>query len=69
MCGGVQKKMIANITNAGQPMVPVTAFYAARDALQRQGFEVASHVSPGLGHSIDMPGLMLGQQFLSEVLA
>ena len=25
MCGGVQKKMIANITSAGQPMVPVTA--------------------------------------------
>jgi phospholipase/carboxylesterase len=51
------------------PMVPVAAFYSARDTLVRQGFEVASHVSPGLGHSIDMPGLMLGQQFLSEVLA
>ncbi len=25
VCGGVQKKMIANITNAGQAMVPVTA--------------------------------------------
>ena len=25
VCGGVQKKMIANITNAGQPMVSVTA--------------------------------------------
>jgi len=25
VCGGVQKKMIANIARAGQPMVPVTA--------------------------------------------
>ncbi|HEX4199451.1 MAG TPA: dienelactone hydrolase family protein [Caulobacteraceae bacterium] len=50
------------------PMVPVAAFNAARDALQRQGFEVAGHVSPGLGHSIDLPGLTLGQRFLTRVL-
>ncbi len=25
MCGGVQKKMIRNITSAGQEIVPVTA--------------------------------------------
>ncbi len=50
------------------PMVPVTAFHTARDALTRLGFLLATHVSPGLGHSIDMPGLQLGERFLRQVL-
>ena len=50
------------------PMVPVTAFHTARDALTRLGFPLATHVSPGLGHSIDMPGLQLGERFLRQVL-
>jgi phospholipase/carboxylesterase len=51
------------------PMIPIAAFYQARDALIRSGFAVASHVSPGLGHSIDAAGLTLGEQFLARVLA
>ncbi len=42
------------------PMVPITAFSHTRDALIRHGFIVQTHVSPGLGHSIDGPGLQLG---------
>jgi phospholipase/carboxylesterase len=49
------------------PMIPVTALHQAKAAL-RNGFSVASHVSPGLGHSIDMAGLQLGGQFLARVL-
>lgn len=51
------------------PTVPVAALGQARAALEPLGFEVAAHVSPGLGHSIDEPGLRLGGAFLSRVLA
>ena len=51
------------------PMIPVAAFHEAKTALARNGFVVESHVSPGLGHSIDLPGLELGGRFLARVLA
>lgn len=51
------------------PMVPVAALGQAKAALEPLGFEVATHISPGLGHSIDEPGLRLGEAFLSRVLA
>ena len=51
------------------PMVPVAAFHRAEAALKDLGFDLATHVSPGLGHSIDLPGLKLGGAFLSKVLA
>jgi phospholipase/carboxylesterase len=51
------------------PMVPITAFHQAEAGLTQLGFDVATHVSRGLGHSLDMDGLRLGGEFLSEVLA
>jgi phospholipase/carboxylesterase len=51
------------------PMIPVAAFHQAKAALTRNGFAVESHVSPGLGHSIDAAGLRLGGAFLARVLA
>ena len=50
------------------PMIPVGALHQARTALVGNGFEVESHISPGLGHSIDLPGLQLGGRFLARVL-
>ncbi|HEY2707109.1 MAG TPA: alpha/beta fold hydrolase [Caulobacteraceae bacterium] len=50
------------------PMVPVAAFHNAEAALKRLGFDLTTHVSRGLGHSIDMDGLRLGGAFLSKVL-
>jgi len=50
------------------PMIPLAAFEQARAALVRNGFEVESHVSRGLGHSIDPTGLQLGGRFLARVL-
>ncbi len=51
------------------PMIPIAAFHRTRDALVRDGFTVESHVSAGLGHSIDMAGLQLGGRFLAAKLA
>jgi phospholipase/carboxylesterase len=50
------------------PMVPIEAFYRAREALERQGFDVTSHVSPGLGHGVDLAGVTLARRFLERVL-
>ena len=50
------------------PMIPLAAFQHARGALTRLGFSLESHVSPGLGHSIDAAGLELGGRFLARVL-
>jgi phospholipase/carboxylesterase len=51
------------------PMVPITAFHSASAALTQLGFPLATHVSPGVGHSIDMAGLMMGAGFLAHALA
>jgi phospholipase/carboxylesterase len=50
------------------PMIPIAAFHQTKAALERNGFAVESHVSRGLGHSIDLPGLELGGRFLAAVL-
>jgi phospholipase/carboxylesterase len=50
------------------PMVPFAAMGQARAACEALGFNVATHASPGLGHSIDEPGLRLGGEFLAGAL-
>jgi phospholipase/carboxylesterase len=50
-------------------VLPVEALYQADIQLKGLDFDVASHVSPGLGHSIDEPGLQLGARFLISRLA
>ncbi|MSO91810.1 MAG: phospholipase [Rhodospirillales bacterium] len=47
-------------------VLPVEALPAATAALEAAGVPVQSHVRPGLGHSIDEPGLLLGMSFLAE---
>lgn len=51
------------------PTVPLAALHQAEAALRPLGFEVATQVSRGLGHSIDEAGLRLGEEFLARVLA
>lgn len=51
------------------PMVPFVAMGEAEIASKRLGFEVTTHVSRGLGHSIDEAGLRLGGDFLARVLS
>ncbi|MEW5687979.1 MAG: dienelactone hydrolase family protein [Pseudomonadota bacterium] len=65
----VTKPPILLIHGDADPMVPVAALGQAKAALEPQGFDVTTHVSPGLGHSIDEAGLRLGEAFLSRVLA
>lgn len=50
-------------------VLPVSALHQAQARLEGLGFEVESHVSRGLGHSIDEQGLMLGAKHLAAHLA
>ena len=63
------KPPILLIHGDSDPVLPIAAFHQAGKLLLEAGFEVQGKVSPGLGHSIDLGGLQLGEQFLRGVLA
>jgi phospholipase/carboxylesterase len=64
----VTKPPVLLVHGSADPTLPVTATHQARAALEALGFEVAAHISQGLGHSIDNDGLQLGGQFLVQRL-
>ena len=70
---GGERRLALIIGNAAYDTAPlrnpVNDARAMATTLRTLGFEVAAHVSPGLGHSIDEVGLRLGAQLLSRVLA
>jgi phospholipase/carboxylesterase len=47
-------------------VVPIAALHAAETRLRHLGVEVTSHVSGGVGHTLDPPGLRLGCRFVAE---
>ncbi len=49
-------------------VLPVSSIIDAERRLKTLGFEVGSHISRGLAHSIDDAGLQLGGRFLVEKL-
>lgn len=51
------------------PVVPVAAYYKARERLQGAGFAVSGHVSPALLHAIDFQGIDAARTFLKANLA
>lgn len=67
--GATTRPPVLLIHGDADPMIPVAAFHHSFKLLTDTGFEVESHVSPGLGHSIDEAGLRLGGEFLARVLA
>jgi len=68
LAGAATQPPILLIHGDADPMIPVAAFHQAEAALAKNGFPVQGHISPGLGHSIDLPGLNLGGQFLAKAL-
>ncbi len=65
----ITKPPVLLIHGSADMVVPVSALHDAERALKPLGIEVTSHVSPGLGHSVDEAGLRLGAEFLVRVLA
>ena len=68
LAGAPTKPPILLIHGDEDPMIPIAAFHNTKAALERTGFEVESHVSHGLGHSVDAAGIELGGDFLARVL-
>ena len=64
----ITKPPVLLIHGSADPVVPVSALHAAEHALRRMGVDVATHVSTGIGHSVDPVGLRLGAEFVKRVL-
>ena len=62
------KPPVLLVHGAADPIVPVAALHAAESELKRMGLDVKTHVSFGLGHSVDLVGLRLGRDFVAENL-
>lgn len=63
----ITKPPVLLVHGSADPIVPVASLYAAEHALRRLGIDVTTHVSAGLGHSVDPVGLRLGAEFVSRV--
>jgi phospholipase/carboxylesterase len=63
----ITKPPVLLIHGSADPIVPVSALHAAEHALRGVGVKVATHVSPGLGHSVDPVGLRMGAEFIARV--
>lgn len=64
----ITKPPVLLVHGSADPIVPVSALHAAEAVLRRMGVEVATHVSPGTGHTVDPVGLRMGAEFVRRVL-
>jgi len=62
------KPPVLLIHGSADPVVPVAALHAAKADLQKLGIDVSTHISAGLGHSVDPVGLRLGGEFVAKAL-
>lgn len=56
------------IHGMADPVVPVAAYYQAKNKLEDAGFTVTGGVTPGLMHNIDEAGVRDGAAFLKRIL-
>lgn len=64
----LRKMPVHLIHGQADDVVPVQAWGHAKETLERAGFTVSGHTTPGLYHSIDGQGIASGGAFLKEVL-
>lgn len=67
--GKIAKPAILLVHGDQDPTVPIAALHDAEARLHRLGIHAETHISRGLGHSIDADGLALGQQFVAKAFA
>ena len=63
------KPPVLLVHGTDDPVVPVGALHLAETALRHLGVPVTTHVSHGLGHSVDPVGLRLGEEFVGNAFA
>jgi phospholipase/carboxylesterase len=64
----ITKPPVLLIHGSADPIIPISALYAAERALRGVGIDVATHVSAGVGHSVDPVGLRMGAEFVGRAL-
>ena len=67
--GTITKPPVLLVHGSADPIVPVSALHSAKRDLERLGIDVTTHVSSGLGHSVDPAGLKLGGEFVARALS
>jgi phospholipase/carboxylesterase len=65
---GADAPPILLVHGDADPMIPAAALFASAGTLGRAGASVQWHISPGIGHSIDEAGLLMGGAFLTSGL-
>jgi phospholipase/carboxylesterase len=69
LAGKIQSRPpVLLVHGAEDSVVPVPALNEAQLELHRLGFDVQTHIAPGLGHGVDANGLRLGEAFARKVL-
>ncbi len=70
LCGepGETKIPICLVHGEADDVVPITAYRDAKERLEKAGFEVSGHSTPGLAHSIDQAGIDAGTRFFEQIL-
>ena len=62
----ISKPPVLLVHGSADPIVPVSALHSAKTELERLRIDVTTHVSKGLGHSVDPVGLRLGGDFVAK---
>ena len=62
----ITKPPVLLIHGSADPVVPVAALHDAKQTLDKLGLAVETHVSTGLGHSVDPIGLRMGAEFIAK---
>lgn len=62
------KPPVLLVHGSADPVVPVAALHAAKTGLEDLGIQVTTHISAGVGHSVDPAGLRLGGEFVAKAL-
>ena len=65
----VSRPPVVLVHGDSDELLPLHRLQHAHAALEENGFEVAAHVRPGLGHGIDDAGIEIGRRFLASRLA
>jgi phospholipase/carboxylesterase len=60
------KPPVLLVHGTADPVVPIGAMHLAESELKRLGVPVTSHVSYGVGHTVDPVGLRLGKEFVAK---
>ena len=64
----ITKPPVLLVHGSTDPIIPVAALHAAQSALEHLGIDVTTHVSNGVGHTVDPVGLRIGGEFVAKTL-